>query len=155
MAKNITIGSTNFSNVNKLKVKETGTENYIDFLETSDANAVASDIISGKTAYVNGNKITGTLEVSSGGYDVVVINDGGGNSIKMLVKFSDGKGLQVHFPFSLPNTTYDDIHLKNVVWLKVLSYDVVWGNSTGITEAQATNSAGYTLTENVTIELRD
>lgn len=35
---------------------------------TSDANANASDILNSKTAYVNGNKVTGTIPVRSGEY---------------------------------------------------------------------------------------
>ncbi len=38
----------------------------IEGVYTSDANALASDMIKDKTAYVNGNKITGTIENHSG-----------------------------------------------------------------------------------------
>lgn len=40
---------------------------------TSDANAVAADIRSGKTAYVNGNKITGTMTNRGGHTDAVSV----------------------------------------------------------------------------------
>lgn len=45
-------------------VKITGTCTYD--ADTSDANASASEILSGKTAYVNGNKLTGTMPNQGG-----------------------------------------------------------------------------------------
>lgn len=57
--KNVVIGSTTYSGVDKIKVKDTS-NNDVFFTETSDSNAVANEIENGKTAYVNGTKITGT-----------------------------------------------------------------------------------------------
>lgn len=48
-----------FTSAAGLKVK--GTKAASSSLDTSDATAAASDILSGKTAYVNGSKVTGTI----------------------------------------------------------------------------------------------
>jgi hypothetical protein len=63
MAQNITLMGASYSGVPGVNLPKTGGGQAY-FVDSSDANAVASDIATGKTAYVNGTKVTGT---NSGG----------------------------------------------------------------------------------------
>lgn len=60
MAQNVIINGVTYQNVPEVNIPKSGGGTAI-FMDTADANAVAADILSGKTAYVNGVKITGQI----------------------------------------------------------------------------------------------
>ena len=73
MAQNIEIANAQYNDVPSIEVPLQG-GGTASFVDTSDADAVASEIDIGKTAYVNGVKLTGTRS-GGGGSNTVAIPD--------------------------------------------------------------------------------
>jgi len=71
MAKNIDFMGAVFPDVPSIRLPQQG-GGLVSFDDTTDADATAADIASGKTAYVNGTKITGTA--SGGGATIEALN---------------------------------------------------------------------------------
>ena len=60
MAQNVVINGVTYQNVPEVDIPISG-GGTAKFLDTSDADAVSGDMLSGKTGYVNGQKVTGNI----------------------------------------------------------------------------------------------
>ncbi len=89
MGKNITIGVTDYEGIKKVQLKKTDTEEYADFMDTTDADAVAGDILDGKSGYVNSVKIDGTMENRGAIDEDITAHD---DEITILAGYHNGSG---------------------------------------------------------------
>lgn len=60
MAQSVVINGVTYSDVPEVDIPLSG-GGTAKFMDTSDADAVSGEILSGKTAYVNGQKVTGSI----------------------------------------------------------------------------------------------
>lgn len=75
MAQNVTIANALYDDVGKVQIPKQDGGGYATFVDTSDGDAVAEDILEGKVAYVDGEKVIGTGTGGGGSKYGISIDD--------------------------------------------------------------------------------
>lgn len=138
------------------------TGNLIPGIDTSDANAIASDIVQDKTAYVNGEKLTGSMmmfnysfsDLAEQGYDlsgkseedpfVLTVDE---NGLNIAPKMPDRLSLESGSYFPVGVSNLDIAEEANITSDKIVAGNTIFGvegtatTGTGIDTSDATATA--------------
>lgn len=95
-------------------------------IKTDDATATAADILEGKTAYVKGEKITGTIRIYDGSYDGDC-NESTNISVDNFISGEFPNEITLYEetirPYLFQNTNVETVNLPNATVIGMIAFD--------------------------------
>ena len=153
MINNLNVNGVTYQNVAKLRVKRAGANTYADLVDTSDADALYTEIKQGKKAYVNGSMVVGSYAppsiVSPSASGEVIVGDNQ-QEVENVISFFDEYGALLHTIDTTDNTQFPLSELPSLP-PAVTNYTFSWNKT--LAEVNEMTTGGVVKTNVVAASL--